>query len=124
VTSSSTHDIPKVVAMAAAGVPVGATDGGIGTVLGGLAGASPALADAYLGYLVVKMLIPAVLIAATIRGVPARQRSALLQSYLRATANHPQQQGIPHQPTPTDDPAAAAPAQAGGDHSPRAGDDE
>jgi len=50
--------------------------------LGALAGVSPVLAGAYLAYLVIRMLIPAVLIFCTIRVVPANQRSVLLRTYL------------------------------------------
>jgi hypothetical protein len=59
-TSSSEITIAEVAAMATVGAPVGVTGGGqVGTVLGGLAGVSPVLAGAYLGYLVVRMLIRA-----------------------------------------------------------------
>ena len=63
-TSSSEITIAEVAAMATVGatvgLPVGVTGGGqVGTVLGGLAGVSPVLAGAYLGYLVVRMLIRA-----------------------------------------------------------------
>lgn len=122
-TSSVTIDIPQA-------DPVGASGGGhAGAVLTGLTGVSPVLAGAYLGYLVVRMLIPAVLIIATIGGVPAKQRSALLQTYLGAcplgdTSDHPQQQAITRPPAALDDPAAITPAQAGGDHVPGPGDDE
>jgi hypothetical protein len=73
---------PAVPAPAAGGDP---TTGGLGG-LGALAGVFPVLAGAYLAYLVVRMLIPAVLIFCTIRMVPAGQRSALLQTYLGATS--------------------------------------
>jgi hypothetical protein len=122
--TSSSIDIPEVAAMVTADIPVGAPGGGQGSVLGGLAGVSPVLAAAYLGYLVVRMLIPAVLIVATIGGVPAGQRSALLRAYLRAPADQPQQLAIEHLIAATDNPATAAPALAGGDHVPEAGDNE
>jgi hypothetical protein len=124
-TSSSTIDISEVAVMAAAGVPVGVTGGGqIGTVLGGLAGVSPALAAAYLGYLVARMLTPAVLIVATIRGVPPEQRGALIQIYLRGAVDHEQHQALEPAPAPAVGAVVTAEPHAGGDHVQGAGDDE
>jgi hypothetical protein len=81
-TTSFTITAPVATA-AAAGLPVPAAGGDRATAtFGALAGLSPVLAGAYLAYLVIRMLIPAVLIFCTIRVVPASQRSALLQTYL------------------------------------------
>ena len=124
-TSSSTIDIAEVAAMAAAGVPIGAAGGGqVGTVLGGPAGVSPALAAGYLGYLVVRMLIPATLIVATIRGVPAKQRSALLQAYLRGAVGHEQHHALEPAPAAAAGPFTTAEPQAADDHVQGAGDEE
>ena len=124
-TSSSTIDTVEVAAMAAAGVPVGMAGGGpVETVLGGLAGVSPALAAGYLGYLVVRMLIPATLIVATIRGVPTKQRSALLQTYLRGAVGNEPHHALKPAPAAATGPSTTAEPQAADDHIQGAGDEE
>lgn len=110
-------------AIAAADVPAGVPSGGqVEAILGGLARVSPALAVGYLGYLVVRTLIPAVLIVATIGGVPARQRGALLETYLRGAVDHDQHQAL--EPAPAAGAVATAEPRAGGDHVHGASDDE
>lgn len=102
-------------------MPISSTIDDPGTALGGLAevsAVSPLLAGAYLGYLALQRLIPAVLVITTIRGVPAGQRSALPRAYLRTT-------GVPPRPRTliaSADPATAA--EAGGDDAAASGDDE
>lgn len=99
VSSATTTGLPGMDTMTTAGDLPGS--GHIEATLGGLAGVSPVLAGAYLTYLLARTLIPAVLIIATIGGVPARHRGALLRTYLRSTRHRP----LPQPGTSTTDSA-------------------